>query len=153
MTFSLIGHKGCGKTTVAAAYAKKHNIAWIDTDVQLLEKIGKKKESIVKLYQRIGKQDFQNQEQKLIKELIINEDTVISTGGGVPLREDNITYLQQFGRLIYLHVNDEVLYQRWQSLGQALLDLEDMLAWREYYDSRHIVYQKAADIVIDVSVK
>ncbi len=149
----IIGHKGCGKTTVGVAYAKKQGLSFIDTDQCLQQRYGKDGETLMALYARLGQVKFRKLEAKLILDLSINEPTVIATGGGSVLQTGNIDRLKQLGKLIYLHVDSAVLYKRWQSLEQCLLDINDPLAWQQYYDSRHLLYKKNADIIIDTTNK
>ena len=84
----LIGFMGSGKSSVGRYMEESEGFALIDTD-EYIEK--QQNDSINNIFANKGEEYFRNLETECIKELItLNTDmTVISVGGGLPMRGEN----------------------------------------------------------------
>ena len=89
----LIGMPGAGKTTLGKLLSNITGFRLIDSDAFIEEKTG---ESITDLFQ-IGEDYFRNIESDAYKEIADSEDTIVSTGGGVVKRSENIVALKKSG--------------------------------------------------------
>lgn len=78
----LIGAPGSGKSTVGKALASHLNLPFIDTDMLIEEKEGKK---ITDIFVIDGEDVFRAQEFETLKEVLDLNDVVISLGGGAPI--------------------------------------------------------------------
>lgn len=140
----LIGMSGCGKTTVGKALSEKLEMKFIDTDEKIEKEEGLSTSSIFKLK---GEKYFRDLEKKIIEESHNIENTVIATGGGMAVFEDNINKLKKIGYTIFLRVNEETFLER------ILEDKKRPLAkkGREYlitlYSSRENIYLNAHKVV------
>ncbi len=141
----LIGYMGCGKTTVGEALAGCLSYQFMDTD-QLLEE--KTSDTINHIFAVQGEEYFRNLETELLEELQPTlKQTVLSTGGGLPLREQNVKLLKEMGYIVYLKASKETTLQRLTGdRSRPLLQgenveqkIENMLA------SRTPIYTQAAD--------
>ena len=94
----LIGLPGAGKTTLGKLLSNIIGYRFIDSDAFIEEKTGK---SITDLFQ-IGEDYFRNIESDAYKEIAEFEDTIVSTGGGVVKRNENIVVLKQSGTIYYI---------------------------------------------------
>lgn len=149
----LIGFMGCGKTSVGIrlSYALKRTI--IDTDKWIEKKQGM---AISEIFARQGEEAFRQMETQCLQELIATENgRIISTGGGLPVREENHTFLKQLGRVYYLKVTPETVYERLKGdTTRPLLQGDDPKAKiNELLSFREPLYEKCADFVIEVSGK
>lgn len=149
----LIGFMGCGKTSVGIklSYALKRPM--IDTDKWIEKKQGI---SISQIFEKDGEAAFRQMETECLKELINTEEgRIISTGGGLPMKEENHKLLKQLGRVYYLKVTPEVVYQRLQGdTTRPLLQGENPEEKiRKLLSEREPVYAKRADSIIEVSEK
>jgi shikimate kinase len=108
----LIGYMGAGKTTVGKRLAKKLGLQFIDMD-QFIENRYHKKVS--EIFAEKGEDFFREIERKALQEVAQFEDTVISTGGGVPCFFDNMELMNRSGITVYLKVPVNVLAQRLSS--------------------------------------
>ena len=140
----LIGMSGCGKTTVGKALSEKLGMKFIDTD----EKIEKEEElSTSSIFKLKGEKYFRDLEKKIIEESHNIENTVIATGGGMAVFQDNINKLKKIGYTIFLRVKEETFLER------ILEDKKRPLAkkGREYlitlYSSRENIYLNAHKVV------
>src|SRR5690606_21257355 len=83
----LIGLMGTGKTTVGKRLARVLERPWIDTD-QFLE--GKWGYSIADYFAKYGEEAFRDEETAVLQTLLTDSPpSVITTGGGIVLREVN----------------------------------------------------------------
>lgn len=108
----LIGFMGCGKTSVGEQLAKKINFTFCDTDL-IIEKESKK--SISNIFSTEGEEYFRKLETKTIENLQGNlSQSVLSVGGGLPIREGNGALLRQLGCVVYLETSKKTILSRLQ---------------------------------------
>lgn len=144
----LIGFMGCGKTTVGQQLAKRLSYSFLDTDKYIEEKLGR---TVGRIFEEEGEEFFRRLETETIKELTGNLDrTVISVGGGLPVRPGNAEALKKLGTVIYLEASKEVLAERLKNdTTRPLLSGKDGLIKMELlYDQRLPFYEAAADFKI-----
>ena len=90
----LIGFMGCGKTTVGEKLAADLSFAFLDTDHYIEEKEAM---TINDIFATKGEEYFRGFETSSLEELITcTEKTIVSSGGGLPLRKENAELLQKF---------------------------------------------------------
>jgi len=104
----LVGFMGSGKTTVGRALAERLNMRFLDTDDMIEKRVGK---SISEIFELEGESKFRELEHNLLKELSI-DNTILSTGGGVPCFNDNVDLLKRLGKVVYLSVSKKELEKR-----------------------------------------
>ena len=141
---------GVGKTVVGKKLAKQLGLKYIDTD-DLIEKM--KKRSIKDIFKKKGEPYFRDLETEVLKTLQEYDNFVISTGGGIVMREENVKILKGIGPLVLLWAEPEVVYERIKEEKQRpLLQVPDP---REEINKilarRKPVYQGAADFMADTS--
>ena len=106
----LIGFMGSGKTSVGERLAKKMDYTFIDTDT-LIEQ--NQKDTISHIFELRGEEYFRELETKLIQELSATmQEAVLSTGGGMPLRELNRELLRNLGYVVYLRASTQSTVNR-----------------------------------------
>lgn len=147
----LIGYMGCGKTTVGKNLARICNYTFLDTDEWIEEQQGR---SISEVFATDGEEAFREMETQCIQTLIDQklERYVISTGGGMPVREVNRKLLKKLGKVIYLSVRPETVYERIKGdTKRPLLQCEDPLSKiREMIAMRAPAYRDGADFIVRV---
>lgn len=146
----LIGFMGSGKSSVGRYMEESEGFALIDTD-EYIEK--QQNDSINNIFANKGEEYFRNLETECIKELIaLNTDmTVISVGGGLPMRGENQKLLKELGKIVYLRATVDTLVSRLMGdTTRPLLkggDLRQKIT--ELFEKREATYEWIADIVID----
>ncbi len=151
--YVLIGFMGCGKSTIGAALAETLKLPMLDTDAWIEEKQGR---TISTIFAEDGEPAFRDMETACIRELIESEEAyVISTGGGLPMREENRALLKELGQVIYLKVSaDEVCKRLAGDTTRPLLQCENPRARVEaLLAEREAKYMAAADRVLCVDGK
>ena len=94
----LIGMMGCGKTTIAKLLKDKLHKQWIDMDQYIEDKY---QMSISQMFD-ISEDYFRERETACCLEIAQQKDCIISTGGGVIQRYENMEALKQSGYIIYI---------------------------------------------------
>jgi len=153
----LIGFMGSGKTTWGRKLATKTDRAFIDLDEVIVEKIGM---PIADYFTQYGEAAFRQVESQTLKNLPLEEPTVISTGGGTPCYFDNMAWMNETGTTVYFHLPPKALWDRLMQTdiasrpalkglsGQELLaDITTKLADRTPY------YKQAIHVVNQLSLQ
>ena len=137
----LIGMPASGKTTVGRILEKKLRRKAYDSD-KLIEKAEKR--TISDIFQNEGEATFRNMEADMIRSLSEKNGIVISTGGGAPLREENVDNLKKNGRLYFI---DRPLGQLMPTKSRPLASSAEAIERR--FNERYGIYSLAADVRID----
>ncbi|MDR0368591.1 MAG: shikimate kinase [Bacteroidales bacterium] len=109
MKIYLIGFMGCGKSTVGKKLASHYGCTFVDTDLWFEEK---HQCSIADFFALHSEKDFRREEQIILYETERLNNSVIATGGGMPCFEDNMQWMLQQGRVVYIEMSVAALYNR-----------------------------------------
>ena len=124
MNIALVGMMGCGKTTIAKLLAKDLSFSFVDTDSLIIEKENR---SINEIFEKNGEEYFRELETSILKEILNNHNQIISTGGGIIKKDENIKLLKEKSIVIYLEANANTLYERVKNNKERpLLNVDDM---------------------------
>ena len=143
----LIGYMGSGKTTLGKCLAKKLGLSFIDMDLFIENRYRK---SISLIFKEHGEDKFREIEHKVLEEIVGFENTVISTGGGLPCYFNNMELMNGHGTTIYLKASPDELASRLKNSkdnrplikDKAPTELKEFI--REGLNKRETYYQKAA---------
>jgi shikimate kinase len=143
----LTGFMGSGKTEVGKRLAQRLGYAFLDTDKLIEEKTGK---SISEIFREEGESSFRELETEVIKNLSGITGYIISTGGGIVIREENILSLKNIGLVIWLKTSPETIINRISSeTHRPLLNVDNPLEQiKKLLSIREQFYSKA-DVSID----
>jgi shikimate kinase len=147
----LTGFMGTGKTEVGKMLAKRLGALFIDADSEIEKRAGKK---IANIFSTQGEPAFRDMESETLRALSENDRTVISTGGGAVLRQENMDILRRKGVIVCLNASAKTILHRTRGCtDRPLLNVEDPLAKiKEMLAQRQPYYEKA-DIIIDTENK
>jgi shikimate kinase len=95
----LVGYMASGKSNLGSELAGRLNYAFTDLDWIFEERYHI---SILDFFQKYDEPAFRNIEAKLLRETMSLEDTVISTGGGTPCFHNNMAFIREAGKSVYL---------------------------------------------------
>lgn len=147
----LTGFMGSGKTTIGKLLSERYGYTFIDTDQYIEEKCGC---TIAELFSKKGESYFRQLETDILKELNASlTHAVLSTGGGLPLREENAAELATLGTVIYLQITPEEVISRLSGDNtRPLLSGDDPeQKVRDLLTYRTPLYERAADLTIPVT--
>lgn len=140
----LIGMMGSGKTTLGRRLAEVLDMPFVDVD----EEIEKRHGTIRKLFEEKGEAYFRAIESEMVKTLVQKEHIVISTGGGVVLRPQNMEALKATGLVFYLVRPIEDILRTVDVSNRPLLKNGTDVLFR-LLEERDPLYRKYSDYVID----
>lgn len=149
----LIGFMGCGKTTVGIKLSYKIKRTMVDTDKQIEREQGK---SISDIFAESGEAAFREMETSYLQKMIHNtEKQIISVGGGLPIQERNHALLHELGKVVYLRATSDTIYERLKNdTTRPLLQGDNpKQKIEELMQKRAAIYEKVADVIIDVDGK
>lgn len=151
MNIVLCGMMGCGKTTVARALSERLGWQRVDTDEWIVGRYG----DISAIFSKHGESYFRDLETEAVRALPCGEDIIVSVGGGLVLKEENVRLLKAQGKIVYLQARKETLQQRLEGdttrpllAGEALSARLDGLL-----SERSATYEKVADVILCVDEK
>ena len=105
----LIGFMGCGKSTNAACLAEMTGAKQVEMDQMIVENEGM---AIADIFKEKGEPYFRELETDLIKSFAGVEPAVISCGGGAVLKEENVRFMKESGKIVLLTAEPETIYER-----------------------------------------
>ncbi|WP_110953004.1 shikimate kinase [Anaerosinus massiliensis] len=105
----LIGFMGTGKTSAGKLLANKLGYSFIDTDSKIE---AENQMSIADMFVQHGEIYFRNKEVELIRRVSKFSSAVISTGGGVVLKKENLMALKENSIIITLTADVDVILER-----------------------------------------
>ena len=145
---------GAGKTTIGKALSKELGATFYDLDWYIESRMRK---TVAQIFAERGEEGFRKMEYNRLHEVAEFENVIISCGGGTPCFFDNMDYLNQQGKTVYLKADPEVLYNH-LLMGKVERPLikgkspEELIAYiREQLKKREEYYTKAK-YTLDVSL-
>jgi len=104
-----IGFMGCGKTTWSRKLAAHLGYDFIDLDHLLEEQAGM---TIAEYFSTHGEDSFRILESEVLKQTPYTQNTVVSTGGGLPCFFDNMGWMKAHGKTVYIKLSPKTLVDR-----------------------------------------
>ena len=138
----LTGFMGAGKTTVGEQLAAQMNLPVLDTDQEIIKKLNK---SIKEIFEQHGENFFRLEETKKLKELP-TENIIITTGGGIVIKEENRAWMKENGHIVMLHADINTIYDRVHS------DKNRPLASKKSKDELYQLYKSRESFYKDCSL-
>ncbi|MDE6530446.1 MAG: shikimate kinase [Lachnospiraceae bacterium] len=149
----LIGYMGSGKSTVAKELHIKTGMKVIDTDALLVKEQGR---SINEIFQTDGEESFRKLETELLRRLSENTSSyILSTGGGMPVREENRAILKSLGTVFFLQADTDTIFARVKEDTQRplLQGTDQRTRIDKMLKERTPMYELAADHMIKTDDK
>ncbi len=136
----LIGFMGSGKSSVARILAKESGHLWVDTDSLLELREGM---SVAQIFEQHKEEGFRALERELASQMRHSlQETIISTGGGMPLFCD----LSSLGKLFFLDLPFEAILERLSKEERAKRPLlNDLSKAKALFDQRRSSYLHLAN--------
>lgn len=144
----IIGMPGSGKSSLGRRVANNLGLPFVDTDQRIEQAVGCSTSDIFSQY---GEQAFRNAETNMLINLSREPGSIVSTGGGLVMRDVNRQIMRNTGVIILLDRPLEEI------MGDIKLNRRPMLAQKglgeveRLYNERIEVYRKVADATLDNS--
>ena len=144
----IIGMPGCGKSSLGRKVANNMGLNYVDTDQRIEQAAGC---PVTQIFERYGEQAFRNAETNVLIQLTREPGSLVSTGGGMVMRDVNRAIMRNHGVIVLVDRPLEEI------LGDIKLNRRPMLAKKglpeveRLYHERIETYRAVADAVLDNS--
>lgn len=148
----LIGFMGVGKTTVSKVLSKELNMPEVDMDAYIVKR---EKMEISDMFETYGEQYFRKVETDCLIEIQKEKGRIVSCGGGVVVKDENIEYMKAGGVILLLTATPQTVYERVKdSTNRPILNGHMNVEYiEELMNKRKARYLEVADIVISTDNK
>tara|TARA_R110001583_G_scaffold31233_3_gene107057 strand:- start:6017 stop:6526 length:510 start_codon:yes stop_codon:yes gene_type:complete len=110
MKIVLLGYMASGKSAIGKLLATRLNLQFIDLDYYIETCEGL---TISKIFSSKGEIYFRKKESEYLQQLInLNNDCIISLGGGTPCYGNNMDILKNNSKSIYLSASINTIFER-----------------------------------------
>ena len=143
----LIGMPACGKSTVGVLAAKTLGYRFIDSDLIIQERDGRRLHRIIR---EEGQAGFLAIEEAV--NLTLGNDphpTVIATGGSAVYSPAAMAHFKEIGTVVYLRLSFETVQKRLGNFTHRGVVMPVGYTLRDLYDERCALYEQYADITVD----
>lgn len=141
----LIGMPASGKSTVGVILAKILGYNFVDADIVIQKKEGRKLSQIIETE---GIDGFINIENQINSEIEV-EKSVIATGGSAVYGKEAMDHYKNIGKIVYLKVSMDTLTKRLKNAKQRGVVMREGQSLVSLYNERTPLYERYADITID----
>ena len=141
----LIGLPAAGKSTLGVLLAKRLSLDFVDTDVALQARTGRRLQDIL---DRDGVEAFRRLEEEQILSLRPSA-TVVATGGSVVYSEAAMAHLGRGGTTVYLFLSLARWHERLRDFGDRGVVRAPGQSFESLYAEREPLYRRWADVVVD----
>ena len=148
MRLIIIGPMASGKSVVGKKLSKRLDIDFYDTDEEIVKKTGV---TISHIFDIEGEDKFRSREMNVFLDLIKKDDCVISTGGGIVLKEENRELLKK-GTVLYLKTSIQTQLERTMNDKERPLlrgKENKEVTLRNMAKLRNPLYEKSSNYIIE----
>ena len=138
---------GSGKTSIGKKLSKMMKFNFIDTDHLIEEKTGV---DIPTIFEHEGESGFRKRENKILEDISNIENSVLGTGGGIIILEENRKIIKNMGFIVYLTASiKELVYRTEQDRNRPLIkDGDTKKKIEEIIKEREKIYENISNIKI-----
>lgn len=141
LNISLIGMPSSGKTTISLELKTLLNKEVVDTDLLIEKEINM---PISSFLTKDTEKEFRDIESSVIEKISKQNNLIISTGGGVIKRQENIDYLRRNSIVIFIDRDLELLQATSsRPLSNNKNDLQKL------YNERYNIYVSSCDYIVE----
>ena len=148
MRLIIIGPMASGKSVVGKKLSKRLGIDFYDTDEEIVKKTGV---TISHIFDIEGEDNFRSREMNVFSDLIKKDGCVISTGGGIVLKEENRGLLKK-GTVLYLKTSIQTQLERTMNDKERPLlrgKENKEVTLRKMAKLRNPLYEKSSNYIIE----
>ena len=111
--------------------------------------------AISDIFDEYGEKYFRRLETDLLEEVTARMHQVISCGGGIVLKEENISIMKENGKVVLLTAEPETIYDRVKdNSSRPLLNGNMSITYIcELMEERQFLYEEAADLIVETDAK
>ncbi|MDO4490082.1 MAG: shikimate kinase [Lachnospiraceae bacterium] len=142
-----IGFMGAGKSTVAGYMKRHYSMPLMEMDETLVKREGM---TIPEIFAEKGEAYFRQAETDLLKEIAEQTNMIVSCGGGVVMRPENVEIMKKSGKIVLLTASPESILKRVKGDDNRplLKGRKTVEGISELMEARRPHYEAAADVVV-----
>ncbi|HPP38858.1 MAG TPA: shikimate kinase [Candidatus Kapabacteria bacterium] len=141
---SLIGMTSVGKTEFARSLARELNMDYFSVDEFIEKQTGK---SVSRIFEEHGEQEFRKIEAQVIKQISMLKNTIIDTGGGSCIFDENIEMLKSCSFVVFLARKPEHIWNDIKTDNRPILKHADYEEFLSIFNRRLDNYFKCSDLI------
>lgn len=141
----LIGMPGVGKSTIGVILAKILAYHFLDSDLVIQEREGRRLHQIIS---EEGTDGFLKIENDVNASLNVDK-TIIATGGSAIYGKEAMEHLKEIGEVVYLKADYETIEKRLGNLEKRGVALKNGQTLKDLYEERTKLYELYADVTVD----
>lgn len=143
----LIGMPGCGKSSIGVVLAKVLGYDFVDSDLLIQ---ARERRRLYEIIAAEGQERFNAIEEE-VNAAIETSHTVIATGGSVVYGPRAMRHLGEIGDIVYLKLPLAEIEKRLGNLRKRGVSLRPGQTLGDLYRERVPLYEKYADITVDLA--
>ncbi|WKA52578.1 shikimate kinase [Planococcus liqunii] len=141
----LVGFMGCGKSAVGRRLSFLLKLPFYDMDKEIVRQTGM---TIPEIFEQHGEEYFRNLETQFLKNHS-HDNCIVSTGGGVALREENRKIMRETGLVLFLDAPFREIWRRIHNdVNRPIVRNSTREEIEALFKSRYRHYKAAAHITI-----
>ena len=140
----LIGMPGSGKSTVGVLLAKLLGYAFLDSDLLIQQRAGKR---LFEILRDDGADTFARLEEEVNAGLDVHR-TVIATGGSAVYSSRAMAHMRSIGTVVYLKVSEQELIRRIGDFSKRGILFREGETFSDLYRERNGLYARYADVAV-----
>lgn len=144
----LTGFMGSGKTAIGRELAHELGRKFIDSDELI---VNKENMNIKDIFAQKGEDYFRRIEAEIIDDSLMNDNIILSTGGGALQNDTTFTILNDVAYNIYLSAEYDVMFERSYSNFRPLRH-NDRKSFIDLFESRENKYYKISDLIVNSDI-
>lgn len=145
----LIGMPGVGKSSAGVVLAKAIGYHFVDADIVIQHEENRLLSEII---EQEGNDGFLQIEDRINASINVKK-SVIATGGSAIYGENAMAHFKEIGVIVYLRASYDTIEARLGNLKGRGVAIKSGQTLRSLYDERCVLYEKYADITIDLDNK
>ena len=148
----LIGFMGAGKSTIAKVLQRELGMELVEMDERIVKEQGM---SINDIFAQKGEDGFRDIESQLVIDIGKNKNSIVSCGGGVVVRPQNVENMKKSGKIVFLTATPETILERVKNgKDRPLLNGHMNVEYiSELMEKRRQMYEDAADVKVSTDSK
>ena len=148
----LIGFMGAGKSTIAKVLQRELGMELVEMDERIVKEQGM---SINDIFAQKGEDGFRDIESQLVIDIGKNKNSIVSCGGGVVVRPQNVENMKKSGKIVFLTATPETILERVKNgKDRPLLNGHMNVEYiSELMEKRRQMYEDAADVKVSTDGK
>ena len=144
----LTGMMGSGKTTMGQEISRQLGAAFVDLDEEIVRREGM---SIPEIFEKQGEAGFRACETRALEEVCRKAPCVVATGGGIVLKNENVSLMRSAGIVVLLDRPLETMIHDVSAEGRPNLAGGKEERMRTLYAQRLQRYRSTCDLAFDNS--